>query len=173
MKISLVMLQSLDGIISTGPDDNLKWGTKEDKKYFQQKAEEADCLIMGLSTFITLPAVIYKEKKALVFSFNPKEQIEYVDKYPNLIFFSGTPKEGVKELENIGVENALLMGGGSVNGQFVKSGLLDDIYITIAPKIFGKGVKIFGDKEMDVDLKLVSIEKFTENEILVHYSLKK
>ncbi len=161
------MLQSLDGIISRGKEDDLSWGSKEDKDFFRSKVNEIRTMIMGSNTYESMPKSAFKNKYSLVLTSNPLKYSE--EEQENVKFFSGTPFEAVDFLKRAGKENIALIGGGTVNGQFLKSGLIDELYVTIAPRIFGKGIRIFGDMELDANMELVEFEKLTDNEILLHY----
>lgn len=47
------------------------------------------------------------------------------------------PKEIVDELRKAGVKNLLLEGGGALNASFLEAGLVDQIYLTVVPKVLG------------------------------------
>jgi dihydrofolate reductase len=76
----------------------------------------------------------------------------------------------LKELEEMGYESAVLGGGAFINGLFLEKGLIDEIAITIEPKIFGDGISLFkGD--FDVDLKLINTEKINDNSVVLRYKV--
>jgi dihydrofolate reductase len=177
MKISLVILESLDGVISKGNEDKLDWGSKDDKDFFKKKVNKAGFMIMGSTTYETMPKVLFKDKFTLVLAYYPEDYEE--EESSEVHFFGGDPEselpiahQAVKFLEEKGVKHAILAGGGSVNGLFLQAGLVDDIYITIAPKVFGSGVRVFGNEDLDIDLRLKSCERVTENEVLLHYEVE-
>jgi dihydrofolate reductase len=94
---------------------------------------------------------------------NPK-QIEGVK------WVSGEPEEIVKELEKMGYESAILGGGAYVNGLFLKKKLIDEIYVTIEPKIFGEGLSLFSG-DFDINLELAGTEKISDNSIVLKYKV--
>ncbi len=178
MKISLVILESLDGVISKGNEDKLEWGSKVDKDFFKKQVDEAGVMIMGSTTYETMPKVLFKDRFTLVLAYYPEDYEE--DESEEVHFFGGDPEselpianQAVRYLEEKGVKHAILAGGGSVNGLFLQAGLVDDIYITIAPKIFGSGIKVFGNEDLDIDLQLESCKEITENEVLLHFEVLK
>jgi 2,5-diamino-6-(ribosylamino)-4(3H)-pyrimidinone 5'-phosphate reductase len=47
------------------------------------------------------------------------------------------PQDVVRELERLGVRRILIEGGGEVNFSFFKEGLVDEVYLTVTPRIIG------------------------------------
>lgn len=83
-----------------------------------------------------------------------------------------------KNLYKKGVRNVLMEGGPTLLGSFLKANLIDEVFLTIAPKIFGsqKDVTLtlvegtlFPPKSIR-KLKLLSVKQ-VKNEIFLHYSL--
>jgi len=77
-------------------------------------------------------------------------------------------KKMVSILSDLGVKRIMVEGGGILNFEMLKEGLVDEIYVAIAPKIFGgRNVPTLADgegfKEGEiVDLELIDIEKLDE-----------
>jgi len=77
-------------------------------------------------------------------------------------------KKMVSILSDLGVKRIMVEGGGTLNFEMLKEGLVDEIYVAIAPKIFGgRNVPTLADgegfKEGEiVDLELIDIEKLDE-----------
>lgn len=166
MKIVLVMAVTVDGRIAKGSDHFPDWTSTEDKKFFAKTSKEHGVVIMGDKTFNTFPAPL-KERLNVVFTLekNPKE-IEGVK------YVSGEPEDVLKELEEMGYKSAVLGGGSFINGLFLKKGLIDEILITMEPKIFGDGISLFkGD--FDVDLKLIDVKKINDDSIVLRYKVIK
>ena len=75
--------------------------------------------------------------------------------------------------------NILLEGGGELNFSMLKNNLIDEIYMTICPYIFGgeTGISSFGGegfKKEDIkSLKLLSIKKNNFEELFLHYKVLK
>ncbi|HLM83763.1 MAG TPA: dihydrofolate reductase family protein, partial [Candidatus Bathyarchaeia archaeon] len=62
--------------------------------------------------------------------------------------------------------------GAYLNSQFLKKKLIDEIWLTIEPKIFGHGLGVFGG-DFDADLKLISFEKINSDSVVVRYEVVK
>lgn len=174
MKITLIMIQSLDGFISAPPlekGEKSWWGSREDIMFFKEKTLEAGTLILGNTTFQTMSPKVFETRFGLIFTGEPEKYKNRETE--NIKFFKGTPEEALQYLESVGKKEAILAGGGNINGQFLKAGLVDEIYITIAPRVFGKGVPVFGGFEIDSKLVLVDTKKIGENEVLLHWKVLK
>ncbi len=166
MKITLMMAITLDGKIAKSSNHFPDWTSKEDKQFFAKISKEKKVLIMGENTFNTFPKAL-PGRLHVVFSLNDNppetEGVKWV---------KGEPEEVIKELEKEGHKEALLGGGAFINGLFAEKGLVDEIILTIEPKFFGTGLSLF-DRDLDVNLKLKSIEKLNENSIALRYDVLK
>lgn len=174
MNIILIILQSIDGYLADGPNDDLSWGSKEDKQFFRTKTKEIGTMIMGSATFENMPDFAFKERCSIVMTSKPEKYQERVDRLNaagnDIELFKGTPEECVKYLESKNIETAALIGGGSINGSFLDSGLITEMFITVAPVKLGKGIKAFGNSQMGIqNFKLIETSKIGEKEKLLHY----
>ena len=77
----------------------------------------------------------------------PKEKIKKVkEKGVEVLIFNQYPidlKEVFEKLYELGIKKLLVEGGGTLNWYLLKYGLIDEMYITITPYIFGSGISIF------------------------------
>lgn len=161
-----MMAMTADGKIAKSSDHFPNWTSKEDKKMFAAVSKEHGVVIMGDKTFFTFPKPL-PERLNVVFTLekNPPE-IE------NVKWVTGEPEKVLGELEKEGYKSAILGGGSYLNTQFLKKKLIDEIWLTIEPKIFGDGLGVFGG-DFDVDLKLIGVEKLNKNSIAVKYKVVK
>lgn len=167
MKITLIILQTLDGLIVRNQDDDMSWGSHEDKHFFRNLTKQIGTMIMGANTYEKMPVFAFKDRYSLVFTNEPKKF--QPGKAQNIEFFTGSPVDGVNHLKDKGIEEAALIGGGNLNNQFLKAGLVNELYITVAPRIFAKGIKGYGDNALDIKLKLLESQILPTNEVLLHY----
>lgn len=169
MKIILVIRQSLDGIISREINDGRDWGSSKDMLFFEKKARGVGVVIMGKNTYektkISHPQII-KQAKVLVFTHKKMNHSQ------NVIFFSGSVNEGVRLIEKKGVKEAILIGGGNLNNQFLKQKLINELFITVSPRIFAKKTRVFGEEAIDVHLSNLRVKKLGKNELLLQYKVK-
>jgi len=164
MKVIMMMAMTLDGKIAKSSDHFPDWTSKEDKKLFAKTSKEAGVVIMGDKTFFTFPAPL-KERLNVVFSLEEKPKV-----IEGVKWVKGEPEIVVKELEGLGYKSAILGGGAFINGLFLEHKLINEIWITVEPKLFGDGLPLFrGD--FDVDLKLNSAEKINDNSVVLKYEV--
>ncbi|PIP26704.1 MAG: dihydrofolate reductase [Candidatus Moranbacteria bacterium CG06_land_8_20_14_3_00_40_12] len=164
MKIIMIMAMTLDGKIAKSSDHFPDWTSKEDKKYFAKVSKEAGVVIMGDKTFFTFPAPL-KDRLNVVFTLeeNPKP-------VAGVKWVKGEPEDVVRELKSMNYKSVVLGGGSFVNGLFLQHKLIDEIHITVEPKIFGEGLSLFkGD--FNVNLKLIAIEKINANSVVLKYGV--
>lgn len=164
MKIVMMMAMTLDGKIAKTDNHFPDWTSREDKKLFAKVSKEAGVVIMGDKTFFTFPAPL-KDRLNVVFTLdeNPKsmEGVKWV---------KGESEDVVRELEALGHTSAVLGGGAFINGLFLEHKLIDEIYITVEPKIFGDGLSLFkGD--FDLKLELIDVEKINSDSVVLKYKV--
>ncbi len=167
MKIILLMAVTADGMIARNSMELIDWTGKADKKYFIHITREAGAMIMGSKTFDTIGKVLPGRKNIVMTRDKTR-----TSQASNLIFTSQTPKEIIKDLEAQGFESAALIGGSTVNTVFIKENLIDEIHVTIVPRLFGKGLSLFNEI-VDTRLELMDMEKIDRGHVLLKYRVKK
>jgi len=166
MKVFLVMAMTADGKIAKTDNHFPDWTSKEDKKFFHKISEKAGVVIMGDKTFFTFSRPL---KNRLNVVFTPEKNPKKIE---GVRWVKGSPEKILTKLEKEGYKKVILGGGAFINGMFLEKKLVDEIIITIEPKIFGDGLGLFrGD--FDVNLKLKKIEKINKNSVLLRYQVLK
>lgn len=89
-----------------------------------------------------------------------------------------TPEWIVATLQKLNVKTLLIEAGGDLNFQFLKSGLLDEMHVTLCPKIIGgRNVPslVDGDGFDRESLKKMKLLNVVQNgdELFLHYQVKK
>lgn len=164
MKIILVMATTLDGKIAKSSDHFPDWTSKEDKRHFMKLSKEHGVVIMGDKTFFTFPSPL-PDRLNVVFSLEKD-----LPTIPGVKWVSGEPEEVLKELESMGYQSAILGGGTGINSLFLAHKLVDEVIITVEPKVFGDGLGLFkGD--FNVNLKLISVDKLNEDSVILKYKV--
>lgn len=160
------MAQTLDGKIAKSSNHFPDWTSKEDKKYFAKISKSCGVVIMGDKTFFTFSKPL-KDRLNVVFTLKKKPEL-----VENVKWVSGEPEDVVHELEEAGHKRAVLGGGAFINGMFLKHKLIDEIHVTVEPKIFGNGLGLFKGV-FDVNLKLNEVEKINDNAVVLKYEVLK
>ncbi len=108
-----------------------------------------------------------------------KKNLEKLEKFPIDVMILGENQVNVKSLlQNLGrrkIKTVLLEGGGSINWEFIKNNLVDELFITITPYILGgtDSISLVQGKGFDTILKstklrLKSVRRI-QNDVVLHY----
>lgn len=145
----------------------MDWTSAEDKQLFKTLTKDAGVLIMGQNTYDTIGKPL-PERLTIVLS-----QETRVDQPGILEHRSGDLTDLLLSLKDRGFQNVIIAGGTFVNSSFLKEGLIDEIQITIEPKIFGEGLRLFDKTPVDVNLELLDMKKLNDNSVHLTYKVKK
>lgn len=168
MKIRLIMVMTVDGIIARDPKHNpTDWSSAEDTKLYRQVTKDWGAIIMGRSTYDAIGQPLPGRLNIVL------TEEDRPDQPGLLIHKKGDIKNILAELEDQGLKKILLCGGTFVNSMFLKENLIDEIQLTIEPKIFGQGLHLFDKIDADLDLELIEIKKLNDNTINLLYKVKK
>jgi dihydrofolate reductase len=165
-EVILIAAISIDGFIAPADKESLPsttWTSKEDWHFFTKKSKEIGTLIMGSKTFETFKRAL-PERKIIVMTSKPERYVDYKDE--SLSFTKATAEEILADLTKQGCERAALCGGSQIYNLFMQKGLVDRMFLTIEPFVFGEGIKLFNGKN-EQKFELVSQEKLNESGTLV------
>jgi dihydrofolate reductase len=167
IKTFIIVAQTTDGFIAKNSNHSATWTSKEDKVRFVEITKHAKVMIMGLNTFQTFPSPL-KERLHIVYSPDPdasKNNIEGVVEYTK-----DSPTDLIKSLEARGFSEVAICGGTTIYTMFIKSGLVDTIYLTTEPILFGNGMGIFNE-DLNIKLELINLDKTENGTILSEYKV--
>ena len=164
MKVTLLMAITLDGKIGVDSDHFPDWTEKADKTLFKDYTKQAGVFIIGRKTYDTIGRPL-PGRLNVVMTRSPQETED-----ENLLFTDSSPKELLKELESRGFEEVVIAGGTTINTLFAQEKLIDGVIVTISPKLFGKGLSLFGES-IALDLQLLDVEKIGEQTIKARYKV--
>jgi dihydrofolate reductase len=169
MKIILLAAVTLDGKIARNQTHFVDWVSREDRQRFISITKEAGVIIMGHNTFATLPAPL-KGRLHIVMSTKPNEKRSI----PGIVEFTNlAPEELLNRLEERGYVEAVLIGGAQVNTLFLRCEKVNEVWLTIEPRIFGAGLSLFEEVALDVRVKLLEIEQLNaEGTVLLKYQVQ-
>ncbi len=154
----------MDGKIAKNDKHFPDWTSPEDKKLFAKISREHGVVMMGEKTFATFPAPL-PGRLNVVFTLNKNPK-----KTEGVKWVSGDIEKILKELEEMGYAKALLGGGAFLNTTFLEKKLIDEIIVTVEPKIFGSGISLFGG-DFNIDLKLLEVNKINKNTVILKYKV--
>ncbi|MEZ4526686.1 MAG: dihydrofolate reductase family protein [Desulfobacterales bacterium] len=167
MKVTVLMAITLDGKIGRSPDHFPDWTGKEDKKLFKELSLKAGAVIMGSKTYDTIGMPLPNRKNIIL----TRDRNRKSDR-ENLVFTSDPPRVILENLEKEGFSQVILAGGALVNSLFAEEKLIDEIIVTISPKIFGYGLSLF-TQEIAMELELKEVQRLGKELACLTYSTVK
>lgn len=167
-----MMAMTLDGVIAKSKNQNADWTTKADKKIFVAETKKHGVIIMGDTTFNAMGQKALPGRLNLILSLEPEKYARF-QKPGELEFLKAQPSEVVSYLESQGYQSAILGGGARTNSFFLKANLVDEIYITVEPKIFGIGMNFTEGEDLDINLELISTQPIGDQAVQLKYKVIK
>ncbi|GAK09162.1 dihydrofolate reductase [Geomicrobium sp. JCM 19038] len=170
-KVVVFIASSLDGYIAT-EDESLEWlfnvegeGDNGTSEFY----ETVDTVVMGKRTYDWVMneqagEFPYKDKECYVFTRSTVENTEHVT------FVNDDVSHFIQKLNHEKGNNIWLVGGGELLSHFIREKLIDELIVTIAPRIIGNGIPLFkaGDDTLDLSLKgTQTFNQFVE----LHYTV--
>lgn len=196
-------VSTVDGKVQVnGVDKEGYWpiGSKTDYDIFTFLRAHADAIIDGKNTARrfgknTIETINSRHFKKLRKNIGKTKEIEYIVATKNLdaelknvlenpfglqpTIFAGNIDKLVAYLNGKKLNTVFIDGGPNLLASFLEKDLIDEVFLTIAPKIFGNSKnaaitmvegKLFS-KENIKKLHLISVDK-VENEVFLHYQLE-
>ena len=126
-----------------------------------------------LQTSKTIPTIIAVSKSI------PKSNLIKLKKFPVEIIISGTSSVNLKSLLKIlykkNISKIFVEGGGTINWEFIKNDMIDELFITVSPYVIGGSDSIslvegkgFSKVLDSPKLSLKSIQRL-KNHLVLHY----
>lgn len=174
MKVVLVFVSTLNGKITMGEDPEVRtWSSHSDQEYYRNIWKNSRLVVMGSNTFSQNVIKSTPGRLIIVMTSTPER---YIDREVpgHLEFSKDTPVALVAACEKAGYEQMTVVGGAQVATSFFKADLIDELWLTIEPKIFGIGFNLVSEIPFEVDLKLIHYEKANdEGTLFTRYSVVK
>jgi len=170
----LIAAVSLDGRITVGEKEGSEWTSKEDKKFFQAEMDRADAVVMGHKTFDAIKRPL-KPRNRIVFSRSPLVKGVPDAERAGVVVFVGPPKKLLTLLQERSWHRITIVGGTQIYDWFLKHSLVDEIYLTLEPVVFGSGRPLFSQNLRNLSpYRLTSIKKLNkQGTLLLHCKVKK
>jgi dihydrofolate reductase len=166
MKITLSFVASADGRV-TGPkgEQSRTWASPHDQSFFAKLIEKNGLVIMGRNTY---------EKHKRFFSKTPHiRRIVMTSGAPDkraplgVEFSTLSPAKLVQKLRKERVKNGLLAGGPRLSAAFFKAKAVNELILTIEPRVFGGGLPILEGSVGKPKLSLLSVKKLNSSGALL------
>lgn len=168
MKLTAYLATSADGYIATNGGDS-SWISNIDTGYSRQMAQEFGCAIIGriafsqyYGSFFPLPAI-----PNYVLTTDPARK----DTHSNVIYTGLEPTALVKELTSKNLTQALILGGSKTVTSFVKAKLLNELIISIHPRLFSRGLPILAEDLGPMAMQLMEANQYGLGLVRLRYHL--
>ena len=149
MKIILAMVLSLDGKSTKADLSPNLWASVEDQGFFHDLKHKIGVIIVGRKTYEAAGKPSGDGIRRIVMSRETGFSL---------------PTD---------IDEALLVGGSELNAEFFKRKLINEIYLTIEPKIFGAGLPLAQIADLEVELELLNVQPLNQKgTLLLHYRVK-
>lgn len=167
MNTILVFVSTLDGKVTKWGDPFVRaWSSKEDQRYFNKVWNDNKLIVIGSNTYDADRIKPSSNHLLVVLTKHPSKykrnetlgQIEFTNESPGLL---------VERFEKEGQEQMLIAGGAQIATSFLKEQLIDEIWLTIEPKIFGIGGNFVTEEKLDINLQLISCERVNKQGTLI------
>lgn len=169
MRTVLIVAQSLDGVITQHDTPGTAWTSSADKAWFRACLRDFDASVMGRVTFEEIREQLLKNTDAsrsrMVLTRSPARFS--ADARPReLEFSSEAPPAIAARLIELGRQNCAILGGTQVHDEFLRHQLIDEIWTTIEPRLFGAGTPLVKATH-DVRLKLTDHQRLPDSDSLL------
>ena len=187
-KLKLQMQMSVDGFVSTGPNDDQSWVTWALEDIYDdvlQLLNSIDTILIGRKL-----AVDYMPHWERTLAIPDDPMYAFAERIVNVkkIVFTKTLNElqgkntfwekenyvdAIKKLKSEPGKDIVVYGGTSFVSSLIREKLIDELYLYVNPVALGKGETIFNKLEETLSLKLKSSKKYNSGINLLVYEIDK
>ena len=191
-KLKLQMQMSIDGFVSTGPNDEQHWVTwawEEIRPHVLGLFDTADTILIGRKLAVdyipywqevnTRPddpmyevAQRIVAAKKIVFTKTLDKADPVTNGWGNTELAKGELTEEVKKLKEQSGKDLIVYGGNSFVSALIKENLVDDFHLFVNPVALGHGEPIFNQLENFKQLKLKKSIVYDCGIVMLNYELK-
>lgn len=168
MEVSVAVVTSLDGKMTRGQETDVHlWTSAEDQKRFHELRDSHDVLVMGSNTYELMRESMQHNTGRLRVILTSRPEHYASEEIPGqLEFHNKATLNLVDYLGSQGYQKLLVVGGGRMITDFLINKLVDKIYLTLEPRLFGEGGAII-TQLADIKLRLLSFDKANEGGTLL------
>ena len=166
MTISLYAVMTLDGKIALDSDDRIKWSSPEDKAFLLSELARFDLVFVGRVTHAVSGSLL-RDKACVVFT----RSVSALTRHAERVWYA--PLDGFdprRFMAERGVERAALLGGAQIYSYYVQRDWVDELYLTLEPLTFGRGVSLLSERDARQRYQLLSAQQLNpQGSLLLHY----
>jgi dihydrofolate reductase len=173
-KIIVNIATSADGYVAR-TDGNLDWLTRRPapKSFYglPNFSRSIDAKILGRKTFdlsVKMGASFSPDNVHYVFSRRPPP----ASVPAGVQFVTESIRAFAERLRKQAGKNIWMMGGGEIIGSFLDEDAIDEFIITVVPTFIGEGVPLIAPRHREVPLQLLSLQRFPDGVVQLHYEVQ-
>ncbi|HEU5368891.1 MAG TPA: dihydrofolate reductase family protein [Ktedonobacterales bacterium] len=168
MKVIAIAAITADGMIARHAQHHTDWTSRADKQMFAAASRKAGVIVLGRATFATFPRPL-KDRLHIVMTTHPEAFIST----PGVVeYTAAAPAEILRNLEARHFSEVIIGGGASVYRQFIEAGLVDELWLTVEPVLFGEGISLLGAGSVDIRMRLLETIQLSGETMQLKYALK-
>lgn len=181
--VTVHMAASLDGYIARR-DGSVDWmetsdeypdGATLDAGSIEEFLKSIDCYVMGAKTYETALGFVdgghgwaYGDKPVFVLTHRELRKAQ-----DTIEFFAGDLAVLLEEQLRPRFRNIWVVGGGSVCGECLRLGLVDEVRFTVLPVVLGDGIPFFQGLDRAVPLHLVEVKAYQSGMVELRHEVRK
>lgn len=185
-KLKLQMQVSVDGFVSTGPNDDQNWVTwalDDISQYVLELFDSVDTIIMGRK--LAVDYIPYWEDVLTKLGDPMHGFAQRIVAAKKIVFTKTLSKsewnntelakenlvDEIRKLKEQNGKDMIVYGGSSFVAALIKERLIDELHFFVNPVALGKGESIFSSLEKFQDLKLIKAIVYNSGIVMLNYEL--
>lgn len=162
MRVFVLATLTADGFIARSEHELANWSSKADKQLFVELTKRAGVLVMGRHTYRTIGRAL-PGRRNIVYS---HETIRDA----GVETTAEAPRQLIDRLAAEGHNELAVCGGRTIYDLFLRAGVVDELYLTVSPLLFGRGIPL-ASAPLDLSLKLLDYKTLDADTLLIHYEV--
>ena len=163
---TVLAVTTIDGRIARYRGHLSDWSSQEDKDALHAELDRSDVIVIGRTTYQLVEDRL-AGRNCLVFT----RSVEGVVRRGEHCLYCNADQVDFEDvLTQYGYGRVAILGGTQVYSWFLKRNLIDELYLTIEPLVFGTGLSLFATEVADQRYDLVSVKPLNHRgTLLIHY----
>ena len=166
-----IVVMSLDGCLTRHLEPGTGFASAADHAFFRAALQTFDCSLSGRLTYEAGRDSILRQRSGfrlqMVLTTTP-ERFAKDALAEHLEFRNANTQTVLREMEERGRSRCALLGGSRLYTEACAQGLLDELWITIEPAVFGQGARMF-DGPITFNFELLASESLSGDTLLLKY----
>lgn len=158
-RFAAFVASSVDGRISLTARSTPEWTSKEDWKFLQTSLKRFEAVVVGRNTFLAAKKRLMKRTTYVLSRSTPS-------KTRGSVTFVNPRKAHLEKILSKHASVAVL-GAGEVYQYMLDHNLLQRLYVTVEPLVFGRGKPMFSGGKKNHRLQLRSVRKLNKKGTLL------